>query len=647
MHKLLLLIIASFLMPLIAFEQDSALYHWKVSSKKINNHQYELRFATRGASGWQLYYPNQKLNDVPAASLQFNDSSLQKNGSFKTAGKVKQIKSAMLDGSSLQVQEDSASWTQLITIKGAVPATLQGSLFYTYGNDSALYPATSFAFTVPLTGGFTSQNRIKISGIDLAHPVAPCGDTDATDKSMGSIFLIGLGAGLLALLFPCIFPLIPLTVSFFTKRSKSRKKGITNAVLYGFSIFLIYTALSLPFHLFNVRPEVLNNISTNVPLNLAFFVVFIIFAISFFGYFEIGLPGNFATKVDARSGVSDIWGIFFMALTLAVVSFSCTSGILGALLVGAFSSDGGAWQLTAGMAGFGLGLGLPFVLFALFPHWLQSLPKSGGWMNELKVVFGFIELAMAVKFLSNADLVKQWGFLKREIFIASWIAIGIAIVLYLTGFINFPQDSKRKFSPSRWGFIILFASVTIYLIPGLTNTKASNLTLISGFPPPVSYSVYPSPYNVKRSIEPIKNDYEKAVRQAREQGKPLLIDFTGWACVNCRRMEENVWTDPEVAALMKNDFVVVSLYVDDRKQLPATEQTEYQPKDGAKQPIVTVGDKWAAFQSENFKAVSQPQYAIISPDEKALTKTKSFTQSPAAFKEWLQCGLKAYQSSKE
>ncbi|MDB5195694.1 MAG: cytochrome biosis protein [Flaviaesturariibacter sp.] len=644
MQRLLSCFIVLLLITSSVFAQDTTLYRWKVSSKKLSDRQYELQLTTTGAGGWQLYAPDQLLSEVPAAELQFNDSSI-KATAFKTAGQVKNVKSAIFDGAMVKVEEGATIWSAVVTISGAVPAKLQGTLLYTYGKGEELYPSTSASFSVPLEGGIAWGNRIKIPSIDLAHPVSPCGDANAADNSLWNLFFIGFGAGLLALLFPCIFPLIPLTVSFFTKRSKSRRKGITNALLYGFSIFIIYTALSLPFHLFNVRPEILNNISTNVPLNIAFFIVFIIFAISFFGYFEIGLPSDFATKVDSKSGISDIWGIFFMALTLAVVSFSCTSGILGALLVGAFSSEGGAWQLTAGMAGFGLGLGLPFVLFALFPNWLQSLPKSGGWMNELKVVFGFIELAMAIKFLSNADLVKQWGLLKREVFLGIWALIGIAIVLYLLGIINFSHDSKRKFTPVRWGFVALFAAITLYLIPGMTNTKSAGLTLISGFPPPVTYTVYKHSALRENIIEPLHNDYEKALQLAREQGKPVLIDFTGWACVNCRRMEEKVWTDPEVAAMMRNDFVVVSLYVDERKKLPAAEQTEYQPKGGEKRSIITVGDKWATFQSENFGAVSQPQYAIVSPDEKALTRTKSYTQSPSKFKEWLQCGLDAYKVS--
>ena len=486
-----------------------------------------------------------------------------------------------------------------------------------------------------------STSRILIPSIDLKNPVVACGDEATEDKSLIAIFLLGFIGGLIALVTPCVFPLIPLTVSFFTKRSGTRKKGIRNALFYGLCIFAIYALLSIPFHLLDkTDPEILNNISTNVTLNIIFFVIFIVFALSFFGFYEIGLPGSFANKVDSKSGIGDFAGIFFMALTLAIVSFSCTGPILGSLLAGALTNNGGAWQLTSGMSGFGLGLALPFALFALFPGWLQSMPKSGGWLTSVKVVLGFLELAMAVKFLSNADLVKQWGFLKREVFIGIWIVIGICIVLYLLGVIRFAHDSKPKMTKMRWGFVILFSAATLYLIPGLTNTKAATLTLISGFPPPLSYSLYEREITIK----PLHNDYEKALELSRQQNKPILIDFTGWACVNCRRMEENVWIDPDVERLMKEEFIVVSLYVDERKKLPASQQTEYTTKTGDVKQIISVGDKWSTFQSENFNAVSQPQYAIISPDEKALTKTKAYTHDPDEFKEWLECGLKAFKN---
>jgi len=639
----LIFFIVLFFAAHFSFAQDSIqVFKWNVTSKKLSDHAYELVFSTQGNPNWNLYAPDQDLSGVPSASLTLNDSAFHLVDKFKQTGTVKETPSKIFTGIREKVYSGPTTWSQQIKIDGTVPGSIHGSLIYNYSKGEEFYQG-EFPFTTKLEGGVTKESRIKIASIDVKHPVNPCGDDEAGDKSLMTLFLIGFGAGLLALLFPCVFPLIPLTVSFFTKRAQSKKQGIRNAVLYGGSIFIIYTLISLPFHVLNVSPEVFNNISTNVPLNITFFIVFVIFAISFFGYFEITLPSSFANKADEKAGLGNFLGIFFMALTLAIVSFSCTSGILGALLVGALSGSNGAWQLTAGMAGFGLGLGLPFVLFALFPRWLQSLPKSGGWMNELKAVFGFIELAMAFKFLSNADLVKQWHLLPREIFIASWIAIGLAIVLYLCGAFRFSSDSKPRFTGIRVFFIALFSVITLYLIPGLTNTKLADLSLISGFPPPFNYSVYKPSVNYQNGVKPLQNDYEKALQLAKEQNKPVLIDFTGWACVNCRRMEENVWTDDEVKNLMTNDFIVVSLYVDERRKLPAAERTEYKTSDSTIKSIVTVGDKWATFQAENFYAVSQPQYAIVSPDEIALTKTKAYTPSASKFADWLKCGLDAYK----
>jgi thiol:disulfide interchange protein DsbD len=618
--------------------QDATpVFHWNVSSKKIADKIYELDFFTKGAEGWQLYAPNQLLSDIPTTELQFADSSILFVTSIKDSGLQKTLQSAIFDVP-VKIYTGPVLWKQQIKFSGAVPANLQDTMSFSYGRDNEFYTGI-IPFSVELEGGAIASSRIKIPTIDLKNPKNDCGDDDAADKSLMGIFLLGFVGGLIALITPCVFPLIPLTVSFFTKRSGSKSRGVRNAFFYGFSIFIIYVILSLPFHIVDqTDPEVLNNISTNVWLNLAFFIVFIFFALSFFGLYEIGLPAGFANKIDSRSGLSDFWGIFFMALTLAIVSFSCTGPILGSLLAGALTNDGGAMQLSFGMGGFGLGLALPFALFALFPGWLQSLPKSGGWLTTVKVVLGFLELALAVKFFSNADLVKQWGLLKREVFIAIWIAIGLATVLYLLGVIRFKNSGKPKMTKWRIAFIILFSVVTIYLIPGLTNTKYANLHLISGFPPPLSYSIYER----KLNFEPMKNDYEKALQLAKEQNKPVLIDFTGWACVNCRRMEENVWIDSDVERMMKEKFVVVSLYVDERKKLPLTEQVDYTTKNGTKKSIVTVGDKWATFQSENFNAVSQPQYAIISAGEKALTKTKSYTPDAAEFSEWLQCGLDAF-----
>jgi cytochrome c biogenesis protein CcdA/thioredoxin-related protein len=645
--KLIFTLIAACLFAIVGLAQDSTLYKWTVSSKKISDKTYELRFKTEGAPGWQLYAPQEVISEVPAAELVFADSSITVQKPFKSEGKSINIISEVFDNASFKGYEGPAEFVFTINFKDNVPAQLIGTMNYTYGKGIEFYPLNPFSFTVALEGGTATASRIKIPSIDVKKPQVNCGDDTTEGKGLFGIFLLGFVGGLIALLTPCVFPLIPLTVSFFTKRSENRKRGVANALTYGFFIFLIYILLSIPFHLLdNTNPEILNNISTNVWLNLAFFVIFIVFAISFFGYFDITLPGGFASKIDSRSGVGNLGGIFFMALTLAIVSFSCTGPILGSLLAGALTNNGGAIQLTFGMGGFGLGLALPFALFAMFPGWLKSLPRSGGWLNTVKVVLGFLEVAMAIKFLSNADLVEQWGVVKREIFIGSWVIIGILTVLYLLGKIKFPHDSPgKKIGPVRWAFIALFAAFTLYLAPGITNTKYANLGFISGFPPPLCYSVYHHPVNCETGIEPLR-DYEEALKLAKAQNKPLLIDFTGWACVNCRRMEENVWTDPEVSELMRNNFVVVSLYVDERKVLPASEQTVFKSEHTGEKKIITVGDKWATFQFENFYANSQPQYAIISTDEKALTRTKGYTPAASEFKAWLECGINAFKAGK-
>ncbi len=630
------------------FSQDTvSVYGWKISSNKIGEGKYELIFSTRGVKGWQLYAPNQEPGGVKTVELSFPDSSITIEGKFADAGESKSFSSSIFDNATVKVYEGRTEWKTVIEIKGTVPAHLQGKLTYFYGKANEYYPDLPLIFNVALEGGVVSTTEIKIASIDINNPVSPCGDEGTMNKSILGIFLLGLLGGLIALLTPCVFPMIPVTVSFFTKKSYDRKKGITNAVLYGLFIFIIYIAITIPFHVANsaISPEIFNNISTNVWLNLLFFVIFVVFAFSFFGYFEIGLPAGLANMMDSKSGLGNMGGIFFMAGTLAIVSFSCTGPILGTLLVSV--ADQGAWPLTAGAAGFGIALGLPFALFAMFPNWLHSLPKSGGWMTTVKVVLGFIELALAVKFLSNADLVKQWGLLKREVFIGLWVIIGLLTVLYLFGKIKFPHTLKvTRFSFFRIIFIILFSAFTIYLLPGLSNSQWADLRLISGFPPPrATYSIYSSDKSHKNIFEPLQNDYKRALAIAKKENKPVLIDFTGWACVNCRRMEEKVWRNVVVDSLMRHEFVVVSLYVDERRKLPLIEQTIFRTFSGQEKSIVTVGDKWATFQTENFGATSQPQYAIITADEKVLTKTKFYTPDADEFIEWLRCGLDTFRKN--
>ena len=424
MRKFSLLI---FLFPLFlntaTAQEPQPVYEWEVSSRKLETGKFELTFKTRGAGEWQLYAPNQVFDGVKLADLVFADSSVEQTGPFIETGKPVVLKSGIFERD-VQIYEGPAEWKAIVKIRGLVPEQLMGTLHVFFGRNEEFQNDVPFSFSVPLEGGVAASTQVKIPSIDLQHPVNNCGDGDTRGKSIFTIFLLGLLGGFIALLTPCIFPMIPVTVTFFTRKSQDRRKGILNAILYGLFIFGIYVLITLPFHVAgSARSEVFNNISTNVWLNIFFFAVFVVFALSFFGLFEITLPSSFANKAGAKSGVGDLPGIFFMAGTLAIVSFSCTGPILGTLLVGV--ADQGAWPLTAGAAGFGLALGLPFALFAMFPNWLQALPRSGGWMTTVKVVLGFVELGLAVKFLANADNVQQWGFIKREVFVALWLIIGL------------------------------------------------------------------------------------------------------------------------------------------------------------------------------------------------------------------------------
>ncbi len=620
-------------------QTDSSAYKWTITSKKISEKKYELILKAPAVGTNQMYAPGQDLDGVQSAEIVFLDSSI-KVENFIAVSPSQTIKSSIFENKMVQVQTGNVEWKAVVNFSTTVPANLLGNLTFFYNKDDEFTSDPPFAFNANIEGGLGSGGKIKITSIDIKNPQANCGDDDTQNKSIFTIFILGFLGGLIALITPCVFPMIPVTVTFFTKKAQTKKAGIRNAVFYGFFIFLIYVAITIPFHLASktISPEIFNNISTNVWLNLIFFAVFVFFALSFFGLYEIGLPSSLANKADSKSGVGNLGGIFFMAGTLAIVSFSCTGPILGTLLANV--ANQGAWPLTAGAAGFGLALGLPFALFAMFPNWLQSLPKSGGWMTNVKVVLGFVELALAVKFLANADNVEQWGIIKREVFVALWVIIGALTVAYLLGFLKIGHSTPvKKFGAIRIFFIVFFSAFTLYLLPGIFNSKYAGLKLLSGFPPPQSYTIYKNHVLLTKVIEPIHNDYEKALALAKEQNKPLLIDFTGWACVNCRRMEEKVWTNKEVDSIMRKEFIVLSLYVDERTKLPATEQTVFKTSSGANKNIVTVGDKWATFQTENFGATSQPQYVIINPNEKLLTKTKFYTPNPDEFASWLKCGL--------
>ncbi len=641
-----------FIFQLSLSAQDSATVQWKASGKKIAEGQYEIQLKGTIKTGWHVYAKPIQSAGLEGLKISFSDSAIQKEGNLQVSGIFKTITDKIFDNAQVEVAEKNIEIIQKINLAGTVPAKLKAILIYNAANSGLFVPEEN-KIEIEMEGGadMSASNRILIPSIDLKNPVNDCGGTgisaeEADSNGLITIFLLGFLGGLVALLTPCVFPMIPLTVSFFTNKAVNKKKGIFNATLYGFFIFLIYVLLSVPFYFIDsASPEILNSISTNPWLNVIFFAIFMIFALSFFGLFDIALPNSFSNKADAKAGTGNIAGIFFMALTLAIVSFSCTGPILGSLLVG--SLTGGAVELTAGMGGFGLALALPFALFALFPNWLNSLPKSGGWLNAVKVVLGFVEVALAIKFLSNADLVQHWGLLKREIFIGIWILAGAGITLYLLGVIKFPHDSPiKKLSKARIVLAIAFGAFTIYLIPGLTNTKWANLTLISGFPPPLYYSIYQGSNECILDLN-CSHDYEEGLLKAKAQNKPLLLDFTGYACVNCRRMEENVWSNPEVYKIMKEKFIVVSLYVDDKKKLPAAKQFTYKTKEGIEKEIVSVGDKWATFETENFKNNAQPLYAILNTDEILLNNPVGYTPGIKEYKDWLQCGLEAFEKKKK
>lgn len=646
--KYFLLSVLSCFIIITGVAQDSTAYKWTVTSKKVSEKVYELTFSTPGNSNWQLYGPNEVMSEVRAVELELGDSSITITRPFKETGDSKTITTEFFENTSFRVYEGPMTFTATLKFTEAVPADLLGSIQFTYGKGQEFYPLNPWSFSVPMEGGVKEGSKIKIGSIDLNNPVVNVGGTGAEgSKSLWGIFVLGILGGLVGLIMPCTFPMIPLTVAFFTKQSGDKKKGIGNAFLYGFSIFLIYVLISVPFHFLDQSSSgILNNISTNAWLNLAFAAIFFVFALSFFGLFEITLPSSVTNRVGSKSSVGSITGIFFMALTLAIVSFSCTGPILGSLLVGALNDDGGAIQLTVAMAGFGLALGLPFGIFAMFPSWLSRIPRSGGWMTTVKIVFAFIELALFIKFFSNADLVMHWGLLKREVFFGIWIILGLATSLYLFGVLHFHSGPRSKLSKARIFFALLFLAFTAYLAPGVTNTKYANRALVSGFPPPLSYSIYGHESASGKGVEAnVTNDYEKALQLAKKEGKPLLIDFTGWACVNCRKMEENVWTQREVKDLIQKNFILVSLYVDDRKKLPKSEQFIHTAADGSQKTIQTIGDLYSTMQSENFKNASQPLYVILNGDEKLMNLPVGYTPNELTYANWLSSGIDAYKKT--
>lgn len=447
-----------------------------------------------------------------------------------------------------------------------------------------------------------------------------------------NILLLGLIGGFLALLTPCVFPMIPLTVSFF---SSKKKNGKLYSFTYGAFIILIYISLSIPFYfLESINPEILNQISTSPILNFLFFIIFIVFALSLFGLFDFTLPSSWTTSTDSKSNMyTGLFSTFFMALTLVLVSFSCTGPILGTLLVGSISNEGGSIDLTYGMLGFGIALSIPFTLLAFFPNVISKLPKSGSWTNSIKVVLGFIELALAFKFLSNVDLIQEWGILKREIFIIIWAVIFILCGLYLV-----KKSNKRMNSHFLSGFIFIISG--IIMSTAIPNNSSVKLSMLSGLLPPEFYSIYNSENDCPLGLNCYK-DFDEGLKISKELNKPMLIDFTGWACANCRRVEENTWSDPEIFDYLNNDVVLISLYVDDRSLLEDKNVITLRDQYGNSKILENIGQKWSAFQTLNFNINSQPYYVLVSPDLEILNTPIQYVDTET-YRSWITSGLRNY-----
>ncbi|SNR14647.1 Thiol:disulfide interchange protein DsbD [Tenacibaculum jejuense] len=641
---------------LVSFAQDDPL-EVETSVKKISDTEYDLIFNIFIEDDWHLY---SQYNPKDASLPMTIKPSVGDEG-YTLVGKAVESETITEYSEIWGVDEiffaEEAILTQRIKVDD--PSITQVSLnidaqvckefCLPYDND----------FTFSLNGGkivetvatvdVKSQKLTNSLNLDLKNKELLNANVDgSTEEDKGNlfnIFLLGFLGGLIAFLTPCVFPLIPLTVSFFTKQSEKKAKGVTNSILYGFFIVAIYVALSLPFHFADsLDPEILNTISTNMWLNIFFFIVLVFFAGSFFGFYSITLPSSWGNKTDSASGIGGIIGIFFMAVTLAIVSFSCTGPILGSLLAGSLTSDGGPMQLTAGMGGFGLALALPFAFFALFPKLLSSLPKSGFWMKAITVMLGFIELALAFKFLSNADLVGQWNFLKREIFIGIWILITVLAALFMFGVIKFPGGEKvRRVSGMRIVLGLAVLGFAVYMAPGVTQKPVWNQNLLSGFAPPQFYSVYELQDNKCPLALNCFKDFDEGMAYAKSVNKPVLLDFTGWACVNCRKMEENVWSENNIYNTLKDDYVLISLYVDDNENtLPAEEQFDFVKPNGKIKKIRTYGEKWATLQTVNFKNASQPYYVQLSPDMEVLNTPQQYTDK-LSYYNWLKTGLKKFK----
>lgn len=691
MLKKLSLLVVFVISTLFAIAQEHKAT-FKLSTKKVSDCEYDLVFSATIDEGWHVYSVKKSAEDGPnPTSFSFKASS-----DYELVGKVKESKTIKEHDKVFDVDVEyfvkAAVFTQRIKLKTDKKIAIKGKSEYQACTESQCVfpPAEDFEFSIqgtsscnsaagaaitattastetvasnPTSDSITETDKTNSSVQKTVVEPAPVASTEPVQESRSwwGIFLAGFIGGFAALLTPCVFPMIPMNVSFFTKQSKNKSQGIRNALLYSVSIIILYVALGLGVTMI-FGAGALHTLSTSVWFNLAFFVLLLVFALSFLGAFEITLPSSFVNKMDAKSDKGGYMGIFFMAFTLALVSFSCTGPIIGTLLVEA-SSTGHMSGPFFGMFGFSLALALPFGLFAAFPGWMNSLPQSGGWLNAVKVTLGFLELALALKFASNADLVTQSGILTREVFIGLWVAIAAMLTMYLLGMFKTSHDSDvRHLSVTRLLIALGSFFITIYMIPGLWGAP---LKLFSGILPPLEYSESPHGFggshptaantNIpkddefdkymeinKNGIVHFKNDYDRALAYARKVGKPLMIDFTGHACANCRKTEDYIWPDPEVTRRLNNNVVLVSLYVDDKRALD--------PKDymtvswyGKEREITDIGDKFKYMEESIYKQSTQPLYVLVDGNEKPLNATRGYNSSIEEYIKWLDEGIRNYK----
>ncbi len=665
MKKLLFILIA-FLVFSNGFSQILDPVKWKFKTEKISKNEFNLILEGKIDAGWHLYSQFTPEGGPIPLEIQYTESV----GNYELVGKTKESKTKKEFNPVFEVDEiffeSKVLLTQKVKILNSKIRSIKVVIDYQTCKEVCINQNKKFVFEIPkiieneevsvvkdaVLVDTNSSSKSTSTEIKTQIPT-PKEPKKEDEKGLFSIFLIAFLSGFAALLTPCVFPMIPMTVSFFTKQSKNKAQGIRNAIIYGISIILIYVILGL-LVTWIFGADALNALSTNVWFNVLFFGLLVFFAASFLGAFEIMLPNSWANKVDQQADRGGIIGILFMALALAIVSFSCTGPIVGTLLVEA-ASKGGIAPII-GMFGFSLALALPFMLFAMFPGWLNSLPKSGGWLNTVKVVLGFLELALAFKFLSNADLVLQLHLLEREVFIAIWIAIFGTLALYLFGKITLPHDSPLPhISVGRLSLGLLVLSFTVYLIPGLWGAP---LKLINAFPPPMEYSE--SPFGIGQNAATVTkealpegakygphgivvfDDYDKGLAYAKSVNKPIMLDFTGFACVNCRKMENTVWGETPILPILKNDLVLISLYVDDKRELPKDQQV----KSATGESLETIGDKWTDLMISKYKTNTQPLYVItdlVGNNLNSTTPTISYTPDVAAYGAWLKEGISNFK----